>query len=410
MSQWGAKKAQFVTISPAPPPRPVWGKLTIILFLGLLWLPTLDYFFKLDHARAPVENRLLAKSPQLQGLKQTQVFLAGVENYFNDHFGFRKRLIRWNHHWKRQLFHDSGSQEVLLGREGWMFYSGCQMVEHCRREMAWTPQELEHWRQLIEMRRDWLQERGIKYLFVLAPDKHSVYPEYLPEWLQPGSKPSKVEQLVDYMKAHSTVEMLDLRPSLIQAKQSRVDYLTTDTHWNLFGGFVAYRAMLEALGGQLPGLAPLPPDVYEWKLVSHPGGDLATLMGNKEAYPEKQAVQPAALRPLPQFEVLYDSARFPHPGAAEFAPRYTFNDKASGKAIFFRDSFANSWFAYLGQHFKEVIYIWHYEWDRSLIEREKPDVVIDEMVERFFNLQDPVALACKDQSSGARTNSLQALR
>ena len=35
-----------------------WDALTIIVFLGLLWLPTLDYFFKLDHAEEPGENRL----------------------------------------------------------------------------------------------------------------------------------------------------------------------------------------------------------------------------------------------------------------------------------------------------------------------------------------------------------------
>jgi hypothetical protein len=32
-----------------------------------------------------------------------------------------------------------------------------------------------------------------------------------------------------------------------------------------------------------------------------------------------------------------------------------------------------------------------------LIEREKPDVVIDEMLERGFNLKDPLALAHKDK-------------
>jgi hypothetical protein len=34
---------------------------------------------------------------------------------------------------------------------------------------------------------------------------------------------------------------------LIDAKKIRVTHLKTDTHWNRFGGFVAYRAMAEAL-------------------------------------------------------------------------------------------------------------------------------------------------------------------
>jgi hypothetical protein len=66
---------------------------------------------------------------------------------------------------------------------------------------------------------------------------------------------------------------------------------------------------------------------------------------------------------------------------------FTLNDKASGKAIVFRDSFASSWYSFLGQHFREVINIRHYDWDRPLIEREKPDVVIDEILERFSTLK-----------------------
>ena len=88
-----------------------------------------------------------------------------------------------------------------------------------------------------------------------------------------------------------------------------------------------------------------------------------------------------------------------HEGTIETRPCVILNEKASGKALVFHDSFACSWYSFLGQHFREVVYIWHYEWDRPLIEREKPEVVIDEILERFFNLQDPNELARKDQSS-----------
>ena len=67
--------------------------------------------------------------------------------------------------------------------------------------------------------------------------------------------------------------------------------------------------------------------------------------------------------------------------------------------LLFQDSFACSWYAFLDRHFREVVYVWQYDWNRSLIEREKPDLVIDEMLERFFNLSDPNELARKDQLS-----------
>jgi alginate O-acetyltransferase complex protein AlgJ len=249
------------------------------------------------------------------------------------------------------------------------------------------------------MRRDWLQARGIRYIFVVPPDKHNVYPEYLPEWMKPSAKPSKVQQLAEYMKAHSTVEFLDLGPALIEAKKLRVDYLKTDTHWNQFGGFVGYRATMEALARQMPGLEPLPLDAYNWKPLARPAGDLAVIMGRADFYSETQGVDAVAVKPLPVPEMTTNSTRLPWNGTKETTPHLSVNNQATGKAIVFHDSFAGSWFRFLGQHFKEVLYIWHYHWDRPLIEREKPDVVIDEMLERFFNLTDPVVMARKDQLS-----------
>ena len=395
--------------------HPFWDTLTIVLFLALLWLPTLDYFFKFDHTPTPNENRLPAQWPHFTGLAQGREFITGVENYFNDHFGFRNRLIRWDRHWKNLSFRTTASQDVLVGHDGWLFYTGERMFEHWNRRSGWTEQDLRDWRQLLELRRDWLRERGIKYIFVVPPDKHTVYPEYLPDWMEKSSKPSKLQQLAEYMKAHSDVEFIDLTQTLIDAKKIRVNYLKTDTHWNAFGGFVAYRTLVQRLSHQIPGLEPLPLDAYEWKSTAHPRGDLIKLDGKdnckETTCEETEGVTPIPLKPIPPLtEMIYDSARLPRrQGDPDQGPScythicHTQNDKASGKALVFRDSFGGSWGPLLGLHFKDVIYIWAYNWDRVLIESEKPDVVIDEILERFFNIQDPAELLRREQLSATST-------
>jgi hypothetical protein len=383
-------------------PQAILDTLTIVVFLALLWLPTLDHFFKLDRAPIPVENRRPAPWPQFQGIGHSREFVAGIESDFNDHFGFRKQLVRWNNLWKGQLFRGAARQEVLIGQDGWLFYGGQRMMENWTRNETWSAKDLENWRRLLETRRDWLRARGISYIFVVPPDKHTIYPEFLPAWMEKPSKPSKFRQLVDYMRTRSTVEIPDLSQALIEAKKTRIDYLKTDTHWNIYGGFVAYRAMLQALSRQMPALQPLPLDTYNWKcLPSRPAGDCAIMLGSPESYSETETVAPVALKPLSSPKLLYDPVRLPQKGPAETWPCYTLNEKASGKAIVFHDSYAvaGSWYSFLGQHFREVVYIWHPDWDRSLIEREKPDVVIDEMLERFFNTERPLDLLRKDQSS-----------
>jgi len=388
--------------------RAFWDALTIIIFLGLIFLPAADTLLKLDHTPAPQENRMPARWPTFAGFAHSREFINGVEKYYDDHFGFRKRLVRLNQHWKAQLFHGpANTGSVMIGRDGWLFFSSPQAIAECARQETFNEQQLEDWRRLLEMRRDWLRARGAKYLFVVAPDKHSVYPEYLPSWLEVGAGPSKVQQVVNYMRTRSSVEVLDLTQTLVEAKKTRVTYLKTDTHWNTFGGFVGYRAVVEALARQMPGLRPLPLDALDWKPEAfRKPGDLTIMMGAADSQPETQSLLPVVLTHLDTLRDVYDPVRLPQHGQKETWPFFTLNTNACGKAIVVRDSFAGSWYPFLGQHFREVIYLWdyendraHYEWNRPLIAREKPDVLIDEMLERFFCTEDPVALARKDQMS-----------
>jgi len=389
-----------------------WDALTIVVFLVLISLPTADYFFNLDQAEPPQENRLPARWPSFTGLKQSRDFVAGVEKYFDDHFGFRKRLLRLHHHWKDRIFHDRGSNQfVLAGRDGWFFYSGDRVIPQCARQDVWNEHDLDNWRRLLEMRRDWLRARGAKYLFVVVPDKHTVYPEYLPDWLKIGVGPSKVQQLMNYMKAHSTVEVLDLSQALMEAKQTHLTYFKTDTHWNNFGAFVGYRTLVQALARQFPDLTPLPLETLDWKSVEcRKGGDLTRMMGTADVHWETALLEPVVRKPIAALENVYDAVRLPQRGTKQTWPFFTLNTNASGRAIIVRDSFACGWYPYLGQHFNETIYLWkyendrpQYEWNRPLIEREKPDLVIDEMLERFFCIADPLNLMLKDQSSEAQS-------
>jgi hypothetical protein len=362
-----------------------------VVFLLMLWLPTLDWLLHLDHAPLSNEKRLMAEAPQFKGLGQLKEYLAGFELYFNDHFGFRKRLIRTNNHWKHQLFRDTPNSMVLVGPNGWLFSTSEKMLDHYLGAARFSQADLEAWQKLLEERRNWLDKRGAKYLFVIAPDKHSVYPEELPRWLTRSAQPTKVQQLVEHMKTHSTVQVLDLRPALVKAKPLGVNYLKTDSHWNALGGFIGYQAVVQALNRQLPGLSPLPLEAFSLEPVEAPGGDMADILGVGAKEPQQVRLTPRP--PLPPLAVATVPDRLPKKWRKLTDPVVTENNGTQSKAVVFRDSFARAWYPFLGYHFKEVVYIWQYQWDAPFLEREKPDVVIDEIVERFFNNADPRELA-----------------
>jgi alginate O-acetyltransferase complex protein AlgJ len=368
------------------------------IFAFLLWLPTFDSFLHLDKAPTPNEKRAPAKFPAFAAtFDGLRTFLAGLEAYYSDHFGFRKRLIRWEHRWKRDLFKESTLSDVMIGRDGFLFYAGDNMIEDFRGTKPFEIAQLQAWQSLLEGRRNWCARHGIKYMFVLTPDKHSVYPEFLPDWMTRVGKETRADQFINWMKAHSNVEVLDLRPPLIEAKKIQRTYLFTDTHWNFFGGFIGYQNVIETLSKQMPELKPLSLDQFEQKTTEQPGGDLAGMLGEEQTLREKNYF---GLEPKPPLEALktVTETNFLNKKWGNLAePRITTNPRAQGKAILFHDSFALGWVPFLGYHFHQVVYIWKYNWEKTFVEREKPDVVIDEMLERFLVHENPTALKEKDE-------------
>ncbi len=366
----------------------------IILFIGLLWLPILDSIFHFDRAPVPNEKRLLAEYPKFpsdwRGLKS---HLAGLELYFNDHFGFRKQLVDWHNHWKHDLFHDQSVRNALVGRDGWLYYTADQMFEHYLGVRQFTSQELRDWQTLLESRRDRLAQRGIKYLFVVAPGKQDIYPDFLPEWMakMPKVNPqTKLDQLIAYMHDHSTVEVLDLRPALREARRIAPVYLQTDTHWNFLGGFIACQEVIKKLTKQLPQLAPLDLESFERKPTPAPGGDTAIYLGVKVV--ESNAVVFIPKTNLPALKMTANPLENP----AYKEPAFTENSAAQINAVVFRDSFANAWEMFLGYQFRRTTYLWQYNLDAHWLNREKPAVVVNEMYERFFNIADPRELLRQD--------------
>lgn len=384
-----------------PTPEQVKFRMAVVLMICfgvLLWLPTVDSFFGFDHSPQPNENRALAKFPVFTAsLDGVHDYPAGLEAHFRDHFGFRNRLIRWERRWKHDWFQESASPDVFIGRKGWLYFSGDHMVEHFQGLKLLSPEDLKNWQTLLEKRRDWLAQRGIKYVFCIPPDKQSVYPELLPEWLSGLRATNKLDQFVAHMKAHSTVEVLDLRTVLLEAKKTDCTYLRTDTHWNTYGGFVAYQTLMETLRKQLPELTPpLQLTNFDISPLSQAAGDLSKMLSEPHAAPETNAFKYTLRSTQPKLKVVDISERLPQKWRPLTEPKATLFDGAPGKAVVFRDSFAGTWYAFLGYHFHEVLYIWQYSWDAAFLEREKPAVVVDEMLERFFSNSDPAKLMEKD--------------
>ncbi|HEX8145337.1 MAG TPA: hypothetical protein VF553_22405 [Pyrinomonadaceae bacterium] len=362
----------------------------IIFFLAALSLPVLGMALHLERSPVHRENRTLAPFPALSLNRHVLgSFPEKFREYFEDHFGFRQTLIGWQARVKVTWLGVSSSRQVLLGKEGWLFQPPYDnSTETYRGPRPFTEQQLAQWQRILETRRAWLAQRGIPYLFVVAPEKGSIYPEYMPDAMTPKKlRPeTRLDQLLAYMKLHSTVEILDLRPSLSEAKSRHRLYHKTDTHWNDYGAFVAYRRIMRELSKFRPGLEPAEESDFEISREPSPGLDLAALLGLDDVISEEYIRMRS--RPL----------GIESPGySGNTRPRLVSERSDAGlpRLVMFRDSFANNLIPFLDRHFSRIVYIWNDGFDPQLIETEHPDFVIQEIVERALlsePVQDPMVM------------------
>lgn len=377
------------------------------LFVGTLWLPILDSLLHWDKSPQVTENRVLAPFPrQGPGLGGMRKFISGLDSYYADHFGFRERLIHWAQTWKREWFKGTWQSQVIIGRQGWLYHAGWEggTGDSLRLTRPFAPKELHEWQTLFESRRDWLARRGIHYLVVIPPGKQSIYPEYLPAWAAKPGAAAKLNVFMSYLKQRSSVEILDLRPALLEAKQTRRTYPLTGLHWNQYGAFVAYTELVRALARQVPGLEPLPLEAFKLETRVEPGGDLAKLLAADQTMLERDSLW---LRPRPPLGPLPVEAT--HTTGA-FIYRVE-NPRQEGGVLIFGDSFAQGLLPFLAYHFNEVllydVYFGHpldssgkmvpaHTWIPAVIDQKKPKVVIDEIEESFVLLEEPGGIARAD--------------
>jgi hypothetical protein len=352
----------------------------IALFFGALWLPLAANFFRLELTPPTREYRRLAPWPHLQiGPQLLSTFPAQFEAYFRDHFGFRSALIHALNVTRVGLLKVSTNPLVMLGRDGWLFYTDRPVGSASAPGLPLPRNRLARWQHALRARRDWLATRGIAYLIVIPPDKQTIYPEQLPPKLR-GWTPSHLDQLLAYLGPHSDLPILDLREPLRRAKSWGLLYFATDTHWNQRGAFVAYQQIIAALGRQLQRLRPpLPRSAFEDIAVGPFDGDLIRMLGLPEGYTRDcniylQPHEPRRARPA------LVSQRGSNPPLTAFECA----ELGQPRAVMFHDSFAPMLAPFLSEHFQRIVYVPSFDFDAGLVQHERPDVVIHELAERML--------------------------
>jgi alginate O-acetyltransferase complex protein AlgJ len=376
------------TAPSSDPPRlhRVWQQGLIVLFLIVILAPGLATLAGVDREIIQGENRDLVPFPPFALDRETlAAFPDGFTRYFEDHFAFRARFVEWQGRARLNYLRTSPQSTVIKGKDGWLFYADDGAMEDYVSAVPFSNEALEIWRTTLQDTQDWLEAQGITYLFVLAPDKHTIYEEMMPDTIRRLHDEWRFDRLAEYLREHSTVHVLDLGPALVEAKAHERIFHRTDTHWNDRGAFVGYEQIMRRLGAMQPGLQPLPRAAFDAQTTMTQGRDLAAMLGLAAAMSEEDLT--LAPRQRRCARVVEESVRDSKGAAARYV---TECDKPGlPRAVIYRDSFTTTLIPFLSEHFSRAVYLWEHDVDPSLIKRERPDVVIHEWVGRHVAIQLP---------------------
>ena len=379
----------------------------------LLLLPSFGMLF--HPTTENIGNSLLKEKPVLlreDGINRD--FLKDAGEWFESVFAFRPEMVTADSLLQDRIYGVSSQDSVVAGKDGWLFYAAT--------ENDYTGQEPLSDRMIFNIANNvallqrYVSSKGASMVFTVAPNKNSLYPEYMPGGYVLTGNPKNADRLAALFRDKYSVDdpedvdspvgrsvrYLDLYRLFEEAfaEAGKPLYYERDSHWTEEGAVRVYRALMDitAQSGEAPranGSAeemngpveesdgPAGETEEMMELPDQPlysedfYGDLGKMLYPAGLFPEKRGVY------CPDFTWEYT-------GEAQdvTADRITTANQAPctyQKLVMYRDSFGNSLLPYFAQTYGDCVFSQKMPYPIDEDMGEDTDIVIVEIVERHLS-------------------------
>ena len=216
----------------------------IVLFAATLFVPNTGLPRIAINARevAQQENRKIHPFPTASFTHKE--FYNQFGNWYQDRLRHKYKLISA---WKKVNFAFGVvlSDSLVLGKNGWLLnkYSCINKFE--------MPQKKAD---KIKELQNYCEQNGKKFIFMLPPNKESVYRDYFPENIQKKYKSPEYwhEQAYNLLTANS-INYLSVNKQLNGARKNEKHdlYFSDDHHWSYYGSAIAADLLMKKLEQEL---------------------------------------------------------------------------------------------------------------------------------------------------------------
>ena len=341
----------------------------IILFIAVIFLPQLlSYIFK-DNALqfSNTENRKLKDKPHLTFSNITE-YPKEFDDYYNDHFPFRNKLRKMWSLINYNFFNTSIDNNVIIGKDKWLFYRGDNTIEKLIATKKYTEEEKRNILSTLKSNINTFKEKGIKTYVMIAPDKENIYSEKLPKTIRKGQLTS-TEELINYIKTNSNINIIYPKEYFIQTKEKYQLYRKYDTHWNKIGGLIGTIYLQERLNEDFKY------DInnIEFEKTNEiDKRDLADFINLQDKLYEN-TIEVTNFYPNVKYET----------NKTDVYEEYISNSENDQTILFIGDSFRTNMKGFLAKLYKRVIYLHRDKYNYDLINKIHPNIIIIEAVERL---------------------------
>jgi hypothetical protein len=254
------------------------GKIALVaLFLLAIYLPGLQQAFHLVPIHALTEKRTLAAPPAFSPASWfSESFMRDYNRYFDDHSGFREVMIRLHNGFYTSVLHVVPNPHVILGKQGWLFYSDAG-DDYKREYTPKTAVEAEGFCRGMAALGKQLGERGVRLVFIVVPNKSTMYPEYMPDNYLRQLGPNLAERVTERLNELGVPSRF-LKEALQKHRSETVLYEPKGTHWNPLGAYYGTAEVLRVLDKMYGVKRNLPEKVGHYFSSNHSNQDVLMLV------------------------------------------------------------------------------------------------------------------------------------
>ena len=217
-------------------------KIISLIFIFILVVPTAAWLIGLDFGIKINRAGFEFPRPYGRALFENEYYLS-FDQYFNDSFSMRAPLIVAKNWFDLHVFRTADDTKIHVGKDGWLYRR--KSVEDYRKEacsdktdVGWTVLKLRALEKIIE-------GSGRRFFFIVAPNKVTIYPEYMGFVPESNScNLSHYDLLLEHLREDPLEGFVRLDQLMREAKNSHSLIFDKDsTHWNRRGARVAAEAL-----------------------------------------------------------------------------------------------------------------------------------------------------------------------